>query len=234
MNAVDLRGEEGSIQEPPEMDLKREFGHQFQPKKGEIMLQKAKQVLLIFLTLIVTSTVQANHHKVILGEVVLGGSCKESSVSTRMDRRTGHFIIAPTDYIAVIENGATLARKTCNFAIAFKGRAERAIRLRLPKVKGTVALDQGSTAEIQFEIFFAGLMGEKTNLKFTGDNNIAEQDFDETSSTQEMIYECGKSGIIRGNSSILLHNNNPKSHIALTQIQKFGVKIDSVSCSDLK
>lgn len=198
------------------------------------MLRLNKQTLLTVLVLMTTSMAQANHHKVILGDVNLGGSCKDSSVSTRMDRRTGHFIIAPADYVAIIENGASIARKTCSFAMTFEGQENRAVRLRLPKVKGAVALDQGALAEIQFEIFFAGLIGEKTNLKFSGGNGIAEQDFDETGSSQEVIYECGKSGIIRGNSSILVRNNNPASQVALAQIQKFGVKIDSVPCHNLK
>lgn len=218
MNKVDLRLEADSTKDQPN-------------KRGNIMLNLLnKSTLFIFMTLISTSVVQASHNKVVLGDVTLGGSCKDSPVSTRIDRRTGHFVIAPANYVAVIENGASLARKTCQFALPFEGQSNRAVRLRLPKVKGVVALDQGSKAEIHYEIFFAGLIGEKTNLKFYSNGNITETEFDETSSTQEVIYECGKSGIIRGNSSIIVQNDNPQALVALAQIQKFGVKIDSVPC----
>ncbi len=189
-----------------------------------------KNALIAVLTLLSTSLVQANHNKVVLGDVTLGGSCKDSPVSTRIDRNTGHFVIAPADYVAVIENGASVARKTCQFILPFEGQPNRAVRLRLPKVKGVVALDEGSTAKIHYEIFFAGLIGEKTDLNFSSNGTITETEFDETSSVQEVIFECGKSGLIRGNSSIVVQNNNPQSLVALAQIKKFGVKIDSIPC----
>jgi len=189
-----------------------------------------KGILATSLVIMTFSMAQASHTKVVLGPVQLGGSCKDAEVSTRMDRTTGHFIIAPENYVALIENGSTLARKTCLFSIPFEAKPNRAVRIRLPKIKGSIALDQGSMGEINYEIFFSGLIGEKTSLSFTGNENIFEKDFDETSTVQEVIYECGKSGIIRGNSSILVRNNNPNTRVALIHVQKFGIKIDSIPC----
>jgi hypothetical protein len=195
-----------------------------------MLIHLIKGTLFATLTLVTLSVAQASHKSVTLGPVQLGGSCKDSPVSTRTNRSTGHFIVAPENYVAVIEGNSTLARKTCQFSIPFEGKPNRAVRLRLPKVMGAVALDQGSTADLNYVIFFAGLIGEKTILSYTGQENILETEFNETSTTQEVVYECGKSGIIRGNSSILVRNANPSSHVALAQIQKFGIKIDSVPC----
>lgn len=188
------------------------------------------RILIMVLSLVSFSMAQANHQKVVLGLIQLGGSCKEGSVSTRMDRSTGHFIVAPESYVALIENGASFARKTCMFSIPFEAQANRAVRIRLPKIKGALTLDQGASTEINYEIFFAGLVGQKTILNFTGHENILEEEFNETSSVQEVVFACGKSGIIRGNSSILIRNTNPNSQVAVTQVHKFGIKIDSVPC----
>lgn len=190
--------------------------------------QIIKSTLLI--TLFMISIAEAHHNSVVLGTIQLGGSCKESSVSTRIDRTTGHFVVVPENYVALIENGASFARKTCLFSIPFEGKANRAVRIRLPKLKGVVALDQGSKADINYEIFFAGITGEKTLLSFVGEENILQTEFNELSSAKEVVYGCGKSGIIRGNSSILVSNTNANSQIALAHVQKFGIKIDSVPC----
>lgn len=186
---------------------------------------------LISMTATLIPAAYANHQKVPLGTVQVAGSgCKDGVASTRYDRKTGHLIIAPEDYVTVIENGSTFARKNCSFQIPFQAIPNRAVRLRLPRLVGVVALDQGATAEISYDIFFTGQSGDKTKLMFSGEPNVAEQEFDEVNSNQSVVFECGKAGIIRGNSTVLVQNSNANSLVALAQIKKFGIKIDSVPC----
>ncbi len=189
--------------------------------------------LKLFAAILTTSALtiaNASHNKVSLGTVQVAGSgCLNGNVSTRLDRTTGHFIVAPENYAAIIENGATISRKTCTFAIPFEAPANRAVRIRKPRIVGAVALDQSAKATINYEIFFAGQRGNTEVLSFVGLPQILESDFDH-STRDEVVYECGKSGIIRGNSSLLVQNIDGSAQVAFARIAKFGIKIDSVPC----
>lgn len=172
----------------------------------------------------------ANHKNAVLGEVQVAGSgCQNGTVSTRLDRRTGHFIVAPGNYAAIIENNASVSRKSCSFSIPFKAPANRAVRIRYPRIVGEVVLDGKAQAQVNYEIFFAGLRGNSESLNFHGQPELLEKNFDHITQDQ-VIYECGKDGIIRGNSSILVKNPELSSQIALVHVQKFGIKIDTVPC----
>jgi hypothetical protein len=137
----------------------------------------------------------------------------------------------PENFAAIIENGATVARKTCNFAIAFQGTPNRAVRLSLPRIKGGVALGLDATAEIGYEVFFTGQRGQRNVIAFHGHEQILESAFDEVNEGQDLIFGCGQDGIIRGNASVLVNNVPSNAQVAVAVVEKFGVKIDSVSCN---
>lgn len=176
-------------------------------------------------------TVQANQRTVKLGSISVAGSgCPQDTVSTTTDRATGHFMVVPENFSAIIDNGASVARKSCNFAVSFEGTANRAVRITLPRIKGAVALDQNATAEINYEVFFAGQRGERNVLSFSGTERILERNFDEINHDEELLFACGQSGIIRGNASILVNSGSAGTEVAVANVQKMGIKVDSVPC----
>lgn len=185
---------------------------------------------MLFLIILSLEFAKASHTKVSLGKIqVAGNGCLNGTVSTRLDRSTGHFIVAPENYAAIIENGASVSRKSCSFSIPFEAPKNRAVRIRLPRISGDIALDQGAKATINYEIFFAGLRGNNESLQFGGDQQMLETSFNHITQ-EEVIFGCEQSGIIRGNSSILLQNIEGSSQVAFARVSKFGIKIDSVPC----
>jgi len=192
----------------------------------------SKSILFINLfTTLTLSVANANHNKVNLGAISGGGNgCVNGDLNSYIDPITGDLIVEPYDYTAIVENGASFARKSCNISIPFQGIPNRAVRLRQYQIKGAVALDTNSSAEINYEVFYSGQRGDAVTLSFFSNNQIIEKEFDETIPELEIIYSCGKDGIIRSNSSILVKGGTSSSQVALAQIQKFGFKIDTVPC----
>lgn len=189
-----------------------------------------KSTLFSAIMLSALSSAYASHTKVKLGNIsAAGNGCLNGEITSHIDQSTGQLIVEPYNYTAILENGASLVRKSCNFAIPFEAPANRAVRLRQYRLKGVAALDESSTAEISLETFFAGLRGEVVTLTLNGNNPISEYEFDETIPELEIVYDCGKDGIIRVNSSLLV-KGGANTQVALAHIQKLGIKIDTVAC----
>lgn len=178
----------------------------------------------------ILSTVHASPSPVRLGRIAAAGNgCVNGDLTSYVDRVTGQLVIEPYDYNAILENGAPVARKSCNLSIPFEVTAGRAVRLRQYRIHGLIALDESSTAEINLETFFSGQRGDITTLTFSGYNSIYEREFDETVPELELIYGCGKDGIIRMNTSLVVEGG-AETQVAFGQIQQFGLKIDSIPC----
>lgn len=176
------------------------------------------------------SAAQASHTKVKLGKInAAGNGCLNGEINSYIDQYSGQLIVEPYNYTAILENGANLTRKSCNFAIPFEAPKNQAVRLRQYRLQGVAALDESSTAEISLETFFAGQRGEIVTLTLNGNNPISEYEFDETIPELEIVYGCGKDGIIRVNSSLLVKGGT-NTQVAFAQIQKLGIKIDSIRC----
>jgi hypothetical protein len=190
-----------------------------------------KSILFIVALTSILSVALASHTKVKIGTVNAGGNgCANGEVSSYIDRATGQLIVEPYDYVTALENGSSVARKTCNFSIPVGVPANRAIRVRQYQVKGAVALDGSSTAQISLETFFAGQREEPVTITLSGNDNVLEFGFDETIPELEIVYSCGKDAIVRTNSSVLVRGG-AETLVAFAQIQKLGLKIDSVPCS---
>lgn len=172
----------------------------------------------------------ASHRSVTIGNVNAGGTgCVNGEVNSYIDTTTGQLIVEPYSYAAVLENGSSIARKTCSFSIPVRVVPNRAIRVRQYRIKGAVALDSSSTTQISLETFFAGQREEPISLILIGRENILEYEFDETIPGLEIVHTCGKDAIVRTNSSILVRGG-PDTLVAFAHIQKLGLKIDSVPC----
>lgn len=176
------------------------------------------------------STAHASHSQLRFGTIsAAGNGCINGDITSYIDRVTGQLMIEPYDYTAILENGANVARKSCNFAIPVEVPAHRAVRLRQYRIHGLVALDGSSTAEINLEAFFAGQRGELVTLTLSGHDSILEREFDETIPELELVHGCGKDAMIRMNTSLVV-KGGVETQVALGQIQQFGLKIDSVPC----
>lgn len=194
------------------------------------LLYKVKLFINIAILIIAAKSL-AMDAGVKFGPIATGGNgCPAGdSMGVEYDPFTGQLDLVPENYAAVAENGAIVARKSCQLTLPFKGQPGRAVRVTIPHLVGAVALDQSSTAEINYEFFSPGQLGPTAKLLFQGDENILEREFDEIYPEQELVYGCGESGMIRVNSSILLRRNY-SALVSFVRLEKFGITVDTIPC----
>ncbi len=163
-----------------------------------------------------------------LGSITFAGEgC--TTQSHKIDKN-GVYLINAKSFIVSTRGEQAVQRKACTFALNYTVKKNEALRISKPFIAGVSRLTDDSTAQINYELFFAGSQGKPLKLSLEGATSRVGKNFKLSDKNQNYISECGKAGIIRGNASLVI-NRNASNEISMAMIKELGLKIDTVNCN---
>lgn len=151
-----------------------------------------------------------------LGEVTASGTGCKSEDDTYLyhNAKTGRAVFFMWSHALELKD-TNMARANCAAAVPITVARDRRIVMRVAHAKGEANLHSDSLLKVAAEVFLAGQSGLKINRSLHAEDLDQEGRY-ALSDTDEVVGECGQSGILRIQNSILLTGGGPAQAAAQT------------------
>lgn len=110
----------------------------------------------------------------------------------------------PASILAKKTASQSLIRATCNFSLPVELEAKTRLVLSDSSILGLVNLSKGSSSKVNIELFKAGSHGQILSQEDSAEIKKIRKNFELNQAGEVIVLNCGESGIIRGNASLLL------------------------------